>query len=207
MDGQCVGERRWGERGYAVPLEASGSVKPTQPVLPSLHLASKRQLERAQKHQDVSHPRSLPPSTLPLLTESELSLPPACLPHPLPALPPPPFLSPSPPPSLPPSPPSSPPPSLFLLPPRCRPLVTGYKFLFPFETRRRFFYCTSFGLARALGYLQQVRFARYAPCATLHGVPWAILVATACCDCPLGMCPQRAVPHPGCVSHPICHRL
>lgn len=40
---------------------------------------------------------------------------------------------------------------------RCRPLVTSYRFLFPFETRRRFFYCTSFGLARALAYLQQVR--------------------------------------------------
>ena len=36
-------------------------------------------------------------------------------------------------------------------------LVAGTKFLFPFETRRRFFYCTSFGLARALHYLQQVR--------------------------------------------------
>ena len=33
--------------------------------------------------------------------------------------------------------------------------MTGHKHLFPFDTRRRFFYCTSFGLGRALGYLQQ----------------------------------------------------
>ena len=44
---------------------------------------------------------------------------------------------------------------------RCQPLVVGYKFLFPFEARRRFFYCTSFGLARALTYLQQVWLGMY----------------------------------------------
>lgn len=43
------------------------------------------------------------------------------------------------------------------LPPWCSQLVRSARFLFPFEARRRFFYCTSFGLARALHYLQQVR--------------------------------------------------
>lgn len=43
------------------------------------------------------------------------------------------------------------------LPPWCGQLLRSARFLFPFEARRRFFYCTSFGLARALHYLQQVR--------------------------------------------------
>lgn len=34
-------------------------------------------------------------------------------------------------------------------------LATSCKCLFPFELRRRFFFCTSFGLARALQHLQQ----------------------------------------------------
>lgn len=49
------------------------------------------------------------------------------------------------------------------LPPWCRQLVHTARFLFPFEARRRFFYCTSFGLARALHYLQQVHAAEHGP--------------------------------------------
>ncbi|KAL4436702.1 hypothetical protein ABPG75_003841 [Micractinium tetrahymenae] len=49
------------------------------------------------------------------------------------------------------------------LPPWCRQLVHAARFLFPFEARRRFFYCTSFGLARALHYLQQVHAAEHGP--------------------------------------------
>lgn len=41
------------------------------------------------------------------------------------------------------------------LPPWVRQLVFDCKFLFPFELRRRFFYCTALGLARALQHLQQ----------------------------------------------------
>ena len=41
------------------------------------------------------------------------------------------------------------------LPPWTHALATSCKFLFPFDLRRRFFYCTSFGLARALQHLQQ----------------------------------------------------
>ncbi len=41
------------------------------------------------------------------------------------------------------------------LPPWCDQLVTSCSFLFPFELRRRYFYCTAFGLARALQHLQQ----------------------------------------------------
>ncbi|KAK9798991.1 hypothetical protein WJX73_009807 [Symbiochloris irregularis] len=41
------------------------------------------------------------------------------------------------------------------LPPWNHALATSCKFLFPFELRRRLFYCTSFGLARALQHLQQ----------------------------------------------------
>ena len=33
--------------------------------------------------------------------------------------------------------------------------MTACSFLFPFELRRRYFYCTAFGLARALQHLQQ----------------------------------------------------
>ncbi|KAL4435190.1 hypothetical protein ABPG77_001872 [Micractinium sp. CCAP 211/92] len=49
------------------------------------------------------------------------------------------------------------------VPPWCRQLVHTARFLFPFEARRRFFYCTSFGLARALHYLQQVHAAEHGP--------------------------------------------
>jgi E3 ubiquitin-protein ligase TRIP12 len=41
--------------------------------------------------------------------------------------------------------------------------VRSARFLFPFEARRRFFYCTSFGLARALHYLQQVHASEHGP--------------------------------------------
>jgi hypothetical protein len=41
--------------------------------------------------------------------------------------------------------------------------VHGARFLFPFEARRRFFHCTSFGLARALHYLQQAHAAEHGP--------------------------------------------
>ncbi len=40
------------------------------------------------------------------------------------------------------------------LPVWCGQLVTGARFLFPFDLRRRWFYCTAFGLARTLHYLQ-----------------------------------------------------
>eukprot|EP00887_Chlorella_sp_A99_P008099 scaffold12.g8099.t1 len=49
------------------------------------------------------------------------------------------------------------------LPSWCHQLVGAARFLFPFETRRRFFYCTSFGLARALHYLQQMHAAEHGP--------------------------------------------
>lgn len=53
--------------------------------------------------------------------------------------------------------PTQPPtPSAGALPPWCGQLARAARFLFPFESRRRYFYCTSFGLARALHYLQQV---------------------------------------------------
>lgn len=32
--------------------------------------------------------------------------------------------------------------------------MTGARFLFPFELRRRWFYCTAFGMNRTLNYLQ-----------------------------------------------------
>lgn len=41
------------------------------------------------------------------------------------------------------------------LPSWCSQLVFSCKFLFPFDIRRRYFYCTSFSLARALHHLQQ----------------------------------------------------
>ena len=41
------------------------------------------------------------------------------------------------------------------LPSWCSQLVFSCKFLFPFDVRRRYFYCTSFSLARALHHLQQ----------------------------------------------------
>jgi hypothetical protein len=40
------------------------------------------------------------------------------------------------------------------LPAWCPQLVTGARFLFPFELRRRWFYCTAFGMSRTLNYLQ-----------------------------------------------------
>ncbi|KAK9803385.1 hypothetical protein WJX72_003423 [[Myrmecia] bisecta] len=43
------------------------------------------------------------------------------------------------------------------LPDWCQQLVTHCKFLFPFPLRRRYFYCTAFGLARALQHLQQLQ--------------------------------------------------
>jgi E3 ubiquitin-protein ligase TRIP12 len=49
------------------------------------------------------------------------------------------------------------------LPPWCSQLVHSARFLFPFEARRRFFHCTSFGLPRALHYLQQVHAAEHGP--------------------------------------------
>ena len=41
------------------------------------------------------------------------------------------------------------------LPTWTRQLVYNSKFLFPFDLRRRYFYCTASGLARALHHLQQ----------------------------------------------------
>jgi E3 ubiquitin-protein ligase TRIP12 len=41
------------------------------------------------------------------------------------------------------------------LPGWCKQLVFEYKFLLPFPLRLRYFYCTAFGLARALHHLQQ----------------------------------------------------
>ena len=43
------------------------------------------------------------------------------------------------------------------LPSWCSQLVFSCKFLFPFDLRRRYFYCTAFGLARALHHLQQLQ--------------------------------------------------
>lgn len=43
------------------------------------------------------------------------------------------------------------------LPSWCSQLVFACKFLFPFDIRRRYFYCTAFGLARALHHLQQLQ--------------------------------------------------
>ena len=40
------------------------------------------------------------------------------------------------------------------LPLWCRQLTLAYPFLFPFDTRRQYFYCTAFGLSRALQRLQ-----------------------------------------------------
>ncbi len=37
--------------------------------------------------------------------------------------------------------------------------MAGCKFLFPFEMRRRYFYCTAFGLGRALHHMQQLNAA------------------------------------------------
>lgn len=42
-----------------------------------------------------------------------------------------------------------------VLPPWCAALTTHARFLFSFEVRRRYLYCTSFGLNRALNFLQQ----------------------------------------------------
>ena len=43
------------------------------------------------------------------------------------------------------------------LPSWCSLLVFSCKFLFPFDLRRRYFYCTAFGLARALHHLPQLQ--------------------------------------------------
>ena len=43
------------------------------------------------------------------------------------------------------------------LPSWCSQLLFSCKFLFPFDVRRRYFYCTAFGLARALHHLQQLQ--------------------------------------------------
>ena len=40
------------------------------------------------------------------------------------------------------------------LPAWCSQLVGGARFLFPFELRRRWFFCTAFGMSRTLNYLQ-----------------------------------------------------
>lgn len=47
------------------------------------------------------------------------------------------------------------------LPSWCNVLTTNARFLFPFEVRRRFFYCTALGLPRALLYLQQTHAAEH----------------------------------------------
>lgn len=49
------------------------------------------------------------------------------------------------------------------LPAWCRQLVTSCKFLFPFEVRRRYFYCTAFGLGRALQHMQALQSAEGGP--------------------------------------------
>jgi E3 ubiquitin-protein ligase TRIP12 len=49
------------------------------------------------------------------------------------------------------------------LPPWCAALSRNARFLFPFDVRRRLFYCTSFGLSRALLYLQQANVAENGP--------------------------------------------
>lgn len=49
------------------------------------------------------------------------------------------------------------------LPPWCGQLVHSARFLFPFDARRRFFYCTAFGLPRALHYLQHAHAAEHGP--------------------------------------------
>jgi hypothetical protein len=45
------------------------------------------------------------------------------------------------------------------MPPWCVSLAVGCKALFPFDTRKRFFYSTAFGLGRALQHLQQAQTA------------------------------------------------
>jgi len=49
------------------------------------------------------------------------------------------------------------------LPEWCKQLVYNYSFLFPFESRRLYFFCTSFGIARALHALQQHLMGTSAP--------------------------------------------
>ncbi|PSC70280.1 E3 ubiquitin-ligase UPL3-like isoform A [Micractinium conductrix] len=49
------------------------------------------------------------------------------------------------------------------LPPWCGQLVHSARFLFPFDARRCFFYCTAFGLPRALHYLQHAHAAEHGP--------------------------------------------
>jgi E3 ubiquitin-protein ligase TRIP12 len=49
------------------------------------------------------------------------------------------------------------------LPPWCGALAARARFLFPFDVRRRYFYCTSFGLPRALHYLQQAHAQEHGP--------------------------------------------
>ncbi len=40
------------------------------------------------------------------------------------------------------------------MPPWCASLVGPCRFLFPLEVRKRYFYCTAFGLGRALQHMQ-----------------------------------------------------
>lgn len=41
----------------------------------------------------------------------------------------------------------------------CSALAAPCRFLFPFEIRKRYFYCTAFGLGRALQHMQQLHTA------------------------------------------------
>jgi len=49
------------------------------------------------------------------------------------------------------------------LPPWCAVLTSRARFLFSFEDRRRYFYCTSFGIGRALQFLQQTHAIEHGP--------------------------------------------
>ena len=51
------------------------------------------------------------------------------------------------------------------LPPWTAALAGHCRFLFPFDLRRRFFYCTSFGFARALWHLQHQQVSPASPAA------------------------------------------
>lgn len=53
------------------------------------------------------------------------------------------------------------------MPPWVETLVGGCKFLFPFEMRRRYFYCTAFGLGRALHHMQMLNAAETGGAAAL----------------------------------------
>lgn len=45
------------------------------------------------------------------------------------------------------------------IPPWIKTMIAPYKFLFPFDLRRRYFYCTACGIGRALNYLQTLHAA------------------------------------------------